>query len=143
MTEPRLIVFGDDSRIGVSQQAHRALDELEMLEGADDPMKEIGRAWAEVDVALVTQSRQSAAARCTIAAARLIRAAELFNEPVAPGLEQAAAGAGPDMAPAMPSPAAALCLLSPLGSGRHQLDTSMESGPNNCFFCGKSMVGEA
>ena len=31
------------------------------------------------------------------------------------------------------------CPLSPLPSGKHQVDTSMESGPNNCFFCEKPM----
>ena len=30
------------------------------------------------------------------------------------------------------------CALSPFG--RHQVDTSMESGPNNCFFCEASMA---
>lgn len=29
------------------------------------------------------------------------------------------------------------CELSP--SGRHQVDTSMESGPNNCFYCERPM----
>lgn len=29
------------------------------------------------------------------------------------------------------------CPLSP--NGRHQVDTSMESGPNNCFYCEASM----
>lgn len=29
------------------------------------------------------------------------------------------------------------CLSSP--DGRHQVDTSMESGPCNCFHCGESM----
>lgn len=31
------------------------------------------------------------------------------------------------------------CSASPLPSGKHQVDTSMESGPNNCFFCEKPM----
>ncbi len=31
------------------------------------------------------------------------------------------------------------CALSPLSSGHHQVDTSMETGPNNCFFCEKPM----
>lgn len=29
------------------------------------------------------------------------------------------------------------CPASPFG--RHQVDTSMESGPNNCFYCERSM----
>ena len=29
------------------------------------------------------------------------------------------------------------CRASPFG--RHQVDTSMESGPNNCFFCDQPM----
>lgn len=29
------------------------------------------------------------------------------------------------------------CPNSP--TGRHQVDTSMESGPNNCFYCERSM----
>jgi len=29
------------------------------------------------------------------------------------------------------------CALSP--NGRHQVDTSMESGPNNCFHCERPM----
>lgn len=31
------------------------------------------------------------------------------------------------------------CPVSPLPSGKHQVDTSMESGPNNCFFCEQPM----
>lgn len=31
------------------------------------------------------------------------------------------------------------CSNSP--DGFHQVDTSMEEGPNNCFYCGQSMVG--
>ena len=31
------------------------------------------------------------------------------------------------------------CPVSPLPSGEHQVDTSMESGPNNCFFCDQPM----
>lgn len=33
------------------------------------------------------------------------------------------------------------CAASPLPSGNHQVDTSMESGPNNCFFCEAPMGG--
>ena len=33
------------------------------------------------------------------------------------------------------------CLVSPLPSGKHQVDTSMESGPNNCFFCEQPLGG--
>ena len=32
------------------------------------------------------------------------------------------------------------CALSP--DGKHQVDTSMESGPNNCFHCEKPMKGD-
>lgn len=104
----------------LSKQALYALAELDMLDGATDAAKEIGRAQAEMEVALGTQSRSLAGARCTIAAARLIRAAELFAEvapaestehPNAPGpapqgatqgLEQAGVGAGSE--PAAPIP---------------------------------------
>ena len=33
------------------------------------------------------------------------------------------------------------CLNSP--NGRHQVDTSMESGPNNCFYCDADMSRNA
>lgn len=39
--------------------------------------------------------------------------------------------------------AAEECPASPLPSGSHQVDTSMESGPNNCFFCEKPMPSYA
>ena len=35
------------------------------------------------------------------------------------------------------------CPVSPLESGKHQVDTSMESGPNNCFFCEQAMSAPA
>lgn len=37
----------------------------------------------------------------------------------------------------LPGPEAAECPTSP--TGRHIVDTSMESGPNNCFHCEKRM----
>ena len=40
---------------------------------------------------------------------------------------------------ALPIPVERECPSSPLPSGKHQVDTSMESGPNNCFFCEKPM----
>ena len=108
-----------DLRKGVGPMAHRTLDELDMLGTATEPNKEIGRAMAEVDVALATHSLSVAMARCTVAAARLIRAAELFQQQIhmqmlvsqrnAPGLEQVAEGAGSEAATpsAVPSPSAA------------------------------------
>ena len=96
-----------DLRQGVSEMAHRALDELEMLMTDSDPAREIGRAMAELDRALDTQSRSLAAGFCAIAAARIIRAAELFNSQTPPA---AAGGAGSDAAAppaAAPSPPAA------------------------------------
>ena len=95
-------------RQGVGEMAHRALDELDMLAGDTSAPKEIGRAMAEIDVALITQCPFAAASRCTIAAARLMRAAELFQQN-APGLEQVAEGAGSEAATpsAAPSPSAA------------------------------------
>ena len=95
-----------------SQAAHRALAELEMMDGATAPADCIGRAMACIDVALATTSHSLAAGQCILAAARLIRAAELFSEqPNAPGplpdgstpgLEQAGVGAGSE--PAAPTP---------------------------------------
>lgn len=38
-----------------------------------------------------------------------------------------------------PRPLEVECPVSPLPSRRHQVDTTMESGPNNCFFCEKPM----
>ena len=58
-----------DLRQGVGEMAHRALDELDMLAGDTSAPKEIGRAMAEIDVALITQCPFAAASRCTIAAA--------------------------------------------------------------------------
>ena len=86
----------------------RTLEELMMLTGETSAPKEIGRAMAEIDVALITKCPFAAASRCTIAAARLIRAAELFQQN-APGLEQVAEGAGSEAATpsAAPSPSAA------------------------------------
>jgi hypothetical protein len=36
-------------------------------------------------------------------------------------------------------PRAPECAVSPLPTGKHQVDTSMESGPHNCFFCERPM----
>lgn len=111
----------DDLRQGVSPAANRALDELELMDDATDPAKLIGQAMASVEAALATASNTSAASACTMAAARLIRAAELLEE---------------QNAPPAGSPAAE-CPRAP--DGRHQVDTSMESGPRNCFHCEAKM----
>lgn len=68
-----------DLRQGVSEQAHNALNELEILETATCPETEIGRAMAGIESALETQNRKLSAGRCVLAAARLIRAAELLD----------------------------------------------------------------
>lgn len=116
---PHQVSAGDDTRQGVSEAAHRALDELELMDVATDPAKLIGQAMASVEAALATTSNTGAASACTMAAARLIRAAELLEEqyspdapgPDAPGLEQAGEGAGSEPAPlplkAGPSPSPA------------------------------------
>lgn len=84
----------------ISREASLTLNELETMDGATDPARQIGLAMASVDVALETTSLPLAASRCVLAAARLIRAAELFSEQDAPRngepAVQAGEGAGSD-----------------------------------------------
>lgn len=80
-----------------SAQALAALAELEMMDGATDAAKLIGQAMAGIDHAVSTTSKALAAGSCTLAAARLIRAAEILSEeqnPYAPGAEEPAGQAG-------------------------------------------------
>lgn len=77
-----------DLRQGVSEAAHTALDELELLDSATSAPAEIGRAMAAIEQALDIQNANLAAGLCTRAAARLIRAAELLSQ--AAEVEQAA-----------------------------------------------------
>ncbi len=103
--------------ISLSPAAVRALAELETMDAARDPEVQVGRAMAAIDMALATTNRGLAVSQYLLAAARLIRAAELLEElppfiqpdtatlPPDPGAQQAGGGAGSDLSSPLPADA--------------------------------------
>ena len=82
------VAAGKDTRVGVSEAAHRCLDELDLMDGLADYVTAHRRGLAKLAaIAEPGLPREAMANYLTHAAAFLIRAAELLGE----ANEQAAA----------------------------------------------------
>lgn len=100
-----------DLRQGVSAAAHRVLDELDMMDDVQSASAAFGRSHAQIHAGLNAGLPSLKATHFILAAAALIRAAELLEQPdaSAPGPDgdgldavQAGEGAGSDSAPLLP-----------------------------------------
>jgi len=82
------VAAGKDTRVGVSEAAHRCLDELDLMDGLADYVTAHRRGLAKLAaIAEPGLPREAMANYLTHAAAFLIRAAELLLEPAATEIE--------------------------------------------------------
>jgi hypothetical protein len=90
------VAAGKDTRVGVSEAAHRCLDELDLMDGLADYVTAHRRGLAKLAaIAEPGLPREAMASYLSHAAAFLIRAAELLLEPAATEIETPAGQRAP------------------------------------------------